>query len=440
MGLRATAKSKGKVSAMQRLNRFVLRGCVMLSISVIAWGCDSFFEVELPGQLVAADLDNPELAETLALGAQGDFECAFRGYLLKQLLWSGVYTFLGAEREWFLTEQRSIGVREGGDADCRNNREPVWLPMQIVRGQADLAIDLIQGFPAGSVDSPEYLIAKSFLYKAYATEMLSEDYCGIVFNGDGVERPREEGFQTASDLFTSALDYAGQVTGSKATAAADITNMALVGRARAKLNLGDGQGAVADASLVAPGFVGYLTYEEGGDLRREWYVEGQILDDDAAVRPHYTNLTVGGEPDPRVPLEDLGEDRPGVEHWKQLKYPTGGTWIPFSTWREAQLMIAEVEGGQQAVDIINNLRATVADLDWVDDSHPGLAPFASSDPVEIQAQVLEERRRELFLQGTKIGDDLRTGEWVNWPSGTTAGGLPIDTNASCIPVPRIETS
>ena len=38
--------------------------------------------------------------------------------------------------------------------------------------------------------------------------------------------------------------------------------------------------------------------------------------------------------------------------WGQLKYPDEGSDILFSTWREAQLMIAEVSGGQTAVGIV----------------------------------------------------------------------------------------
>jgi hypothetical protein len=91
---------------------------LMLSLVVALSACDSFFDVDLPGRLVAADLNDPELAETLALGVQGDLECAFRGYLYNDLIWSGAATFLGAEREWFLTEQRSIDTRLVANADC----------------------------------------------------------------------------------------------------------------------------------------------------------------------------------------------------------------------------------------------------------------------------------------------------------------------------------
>ena len=53
--------------------------------------------------------------------------------------------------------------------------------------------------------------------------------------------------------------------------------------------------------------------------------------------------------------------------------------------------------------------------------------------------VIEERRGELFLHGTGIGERRpyrRPGE--TGLRGTAAGGLPIDTPASCLPVPIVE--
>ena len=99
-------------------------------------------------------------------------------------------------------------------------------------------------------------------------------------------------------------------------------------------------------------------------------------------------------------------------------------------------MIAEVEGGQTAVDIINNLRATVGDLSWVSDN-PVLPEFSSTDPDEIRETVREERRRELFLQGgTRIGDMLRWGE--PFVTGTNALGQQFAGDMTCIPLHPIE--
>jgi starch-binding outer membrane protein, SusD/RagB family len=98
--------------------------------------------------------------------------------------------------------------------------------------------------------------------------------------------------------------------------------------------------------------------------------------------------------------------------------------MPFASWREAQLMIAEIQGGQTAVDIINRLRSTHS-----------LPTFSSSDPAAIRAQVIEERRRELWLQGTRLGDMLRLDE--PFLSGVDPRGGPYG-DGTCLPFPVIE--
>jgi hypothetical protein len=109
-----------------------------------------------------------------------------------------------------------------------------------------------------------------------------------------------------------------------------------------------------------------------------------------------------------------------------MKYTSRATPIPFATWKEAQLMIAEVEGGQTAVGIINTLR----------DFH-SLPHFSSTDPTEIRNQVLEERRRELWLQGTRMGDMLRLG--IPFPTGITpAGEVIVEDTPWCFPTMQAE--
>ncbi|MCA9736506.1 MAG: hypothetical protein KC645_02680, partial [Gemmatimonadetes bacterium] len=43
--------------------------------------CDSLLEVENPGAVEAADLENPALAQTIVNGALGQFECAYTSYV-----------------------------------------------------------------------------------------------------------------------------------------------------------------------------------------------------------------------------------------------------------------------------------------------------------------------------------------------------------------------
>ena len=243
------------------------------------------------------------------------------------------------------------------------------------------------------------------------------------------------GHLQAVEFFTLAIDRASL---SSAGEAPDIVNMARVGRARAKLNLGDGPGAITDAEAVDMGFIGLANYETT-PTRLRWD-RPVSMDDNVTLQAAYRNLLVGGVPDPRVPTEHTSRNggvtpQYTLDWWVQLKYNSRGSDIPISTWREAQLMIAEADPAR-SVAIINLLRSDPAGIhSELDSSAWPLPAYVDGGAVANAAQVIEERRRELFLQGTKIGDDLRTGEFQNWDTGVAASGLQIDPNVSCMPIP-----
>ena len=74
-------------------------------------------------------------------------------------------------------------------------------------------------------------------------------------------------------------------------------------------------------------------------------------------------------------------------------------------------MKAEALGGQEAIDIINTLRTNPAGLPMRIDASAWPLPTADylvgASEAQIQEAVREERRRELFAQGTRGGDKLR---------------------------------
>gem|GEM_PF-3559114 len=122
-----------------------------------------------------------------------------------------------------------------------------------------------------------------------------------------------------------------------------------------------------------------------------------------SVAPSYRNLTLpasggGTVPDTRVAVTNAGKF--GTDNrtplYIQTKYATSSSPIPIASYKEAQLIVAEVAQGQTAVNIINNLRAA-----------KGLPAFSSTDPVAIAAEVTEARRRELFLEGQHLFDVRR---------------------------------
>jgi hypothetical protein len=137
--------------------------------------------------------------------------------------------------------------------------------------------------------------------------------------------------------------------------------------------------------------------------------------------------------DPRVVVVDAGTSATDadVPLFQPAKYASVDARIPIATWEEAQLILAEamladrnIEG---AVNIINALHARV-----------GLLPYGGGTAEEVRAQIIEERRRELFLQGHRLGDMIRYDLPV-----TPAPGTPFHRGGTygdqlCFPLPDVE--
>jgi hypothetical protein len=186
--------------------------------------------------------------------------------------------------------------------------------------------------------------------------------------------------------------------------------------------------------------------------------------------------TVGGEPlkgttgvaDPRVNITIAASvatdpDGRGVFPMRrQTKFANRAADIPFSTWREARLMIAEVDP-TQTLAIINNLRTVTTGLaagitttGW---PLPQIsaATWAAMTPAQQQTTIREERRRELWMQGTQQGDKIRWA-YPSWDAAdeysaalrdvttiddplTTTTTYPLtagDDRNGCLPVPYLE--
>ena len=203
-----------------------------------------------------------------------------------------------------------------------------------------------------------------------------------------------------------------------------------MGRARARLDLAKTAEAAADATLVPAGFEYFATMSAASPRSRNPVYQGNNLDASISVGAAYLGLQFGGVPDPRVPVLDAGKT--GIDNITPLrlqgKYTSLDQSIRLASYTEAQLILAEVAGGQQAVGIINALHTRV-----------GLPPFASSDPAAIRNQVIEERSREFFLESHHFFDVNRLNLPLVPPPGTPygpKGGAYGDMR--CFPLPDVE--
>jgi hypothetical protein len=236
----------------------------------------------------------------------------------------------------------------------------------------------------------------------------------------------------AEKRFSDAIDLAAKVTDSTTTATS-VKNMALVGRARARLDLKKLPEAAADANAVPSGFVRNAEFTEGGAAQRTNRIYNlTIRNSYLSVADAYRNLTVNGvtgtAADPRVPTKSNGIGNDGVTPWfQQQKFTAGNAPIPIASWNEAQLIYAEAVGGQAGFDAINRVRTAnkVPTL-----SGPVPAGQAYTD------LILEERRRQLFSEGQRYGDMLRYK--LPFTSGVNRKGQTY-SSLTCVPLPDVET-
>lgn len=413
-----------------RSAQYKFRSATLLAF-LLVWGgagCDSLLEVELPGFVADADLDDPALAEVLVRSAQTDFECFLGLYIFWSGVWIGELDLAGAGANnllWSTRDSRRVAETAGYSAcgiQSAGEQGGFHLQQQIARVQAEGVAARIANFTVAELPEKEFLLGKAFAYAGlnyvYAGEALCDN-----FYDQGTRQTPAQSFQTGLDRLSTAL---GHLSGNTSAEAVSLTNMAHVARARAFLGLGDVGNMMTEANLVPVDFVFNATYSKI-ESRRYNAIHARIGEGETySVPPEWQNLEVGGMADPRVPVKDTGGFGSNLRTplWLQLKYTERDSPIPIATWREVQLYIAEMQGGQTAVGIINMLRAT-----------HGLPDFVSTDDAEIDAQVIEENRRELWLQGNYIGLVLRN----NLPLKTginSAGHVYFD--GRCIPSALLE--
>lgn len=357
----------------------------------VAAGCDSLVEVPAPSRVLADGLAVPSNAALLTNSVGADLECALANYAAAGGLTGNeleVATGGIVIKEYDKRDFKTFGSSYS-ESTCESAGNPgVYKPLSTARFQADNVLGLLQGWSDQEVPERQQKIAAVAAYGGYAYLLMGEAMCSAAFDL-GPELAPAQIWALAEERFTTAITTAQQAN------APDIVALGMVGRARARMRLGHTADADADAKGVPAGFRFDATYS--GDSQRRYNTVWSMLEQfqEVSVDSSYMHVEFGGVPDPRVAAFDVGKKATNgvTELWSTHKYPGNDAPIPLATWEEAQLIIAEVEGGQVAVDIINALHDKV-----------GLPHFNSADPAAILAQVVEERKRQFFLDGHHLGD------------------------------------
>src|SRR6266700_3164795 len=289
--------------------------------------CNQLLDVNATDRVPAELIDDPAQASLMVNSAVGDFECGIGSFVVVEAIISDEFSDAQLGAAAWPYDRRDANTQPGGiygTNPCTSNQNPgVYTPMSTARWSADHALTNLQA----PIDQPAM-------------------------------------FALAEDRFTTAI---GEAT---TAGLASVVNAGLVGRARVRLFRGDLPGAAADAQLVPAGFE--LDASASSDDNRRFnrvnavttffgFYTVDTMSRRLRVGP--TVFVPGGDStgfvlDPRSKADSTPtRAADGVQKiYQPAKYPSRDTPIPIAHYEEAQLIVAEVQGGANAVTIINALR------------------------------------------------------------------------------------
>lgn len=414
-----------------RTRPFAALAAAAIVVAGAACHTSDLLNVQAPNAVSVSIYDNPINATLMVNSAIGDFECAFGSYVVAEgLATDELHDATLANGDWNL-DRRDNGFTNGlyGTNTC-TTVTGMYTPLSTARGEADAAVTRLAGWTVAQVPNLATLQAQANLYTGFSYSALGMAMCQAAFDlGPLVDQP---GMFTLADARFTAAIAAAQTAGST-----NLATAAYAGRARVRLFLHNAAGAIADAQLVPPGFVFNAAMDATNARRFNHVYQGIATAGSATVEVTARALTTeNGEVDPRSATTQLKTVPPDglATIFIPTKYNaaslTAGEALPMPIVRyaEAQLILAEAQGGASAVTIINAMRAAVS-----------LKPYTGpTDAASITKLITSERQRVLFLEGTR-GYDI---ERFNLPL-VPAVGAPylqggVYGGTVCLPLPDIE--
>lgn len=451
----------GSDSMTTRIKKAARRTAIGLLVPSIlfttACDLDEILEVDIPGKVDANSLTDPALATVLLNSVIGDAECAWSNFAAAASHHSDEWIPTSGNlnmREW---GQRKMGLQSSSGSQlaqgsCASNYG-IYTPLQTARFQNEDVFAKLAEFDAAEVPNKAQMQGIARLYGGWSLIALGEGFCSMALDG-GPEMQPDQVSTEAVQKFTEAISGAGDAT---------LVSAAYGGRARAKLDMGDWSGAIADAQQVPEGFK-FVADRAADNDRRMNQLHRRLNDTNdgvskhGSVADHFRDLTVNdageltqndGMPDPRVPVRTIGNQAFDFStiHYFTDKYTSRGDPAPMASWEAAQLIIAEASTQMgdlaTAVGAINGLRSNAGLPTW--------AAGATATQSDVLEAVLAERSRELFVeQGWRFNDMLQhrgTAQQIPFlgepgsihPNGLDQTGAEYGT-VTCWELPLVETN
>jgi hypothetical protein len=412
------------VRGRRRVPAVTLAAAALLLGTAACDTVDRLLTVTSPSRLAESGFLVPQNAALISNSAVADFECAQGAYIVASGLAAGELVEGTQTAARWSYDRRDIEENQAQYASAGCAAIGVYTPLNVARHTNDQAVALLEGWTDAQVANRQRLIARNAAMAGHAIVLLAEGFCQCVINL-GPALTTAQAFDSAIVRFDKAIAAANAANDASAL------NLARVGRARAQLGKGDLPGAAATAAQVPQDFVFNATHDLNAATRNNRIFAQNNQGFAVTVAPAYRAMTVAGAPDPRVRAIDGGRNATDQINrlWTQQKYTSLTAPTPIASGIEARLIQAEALGAGQGVAIVNALRARAG---------VALPPLSSAETAAFIATVMEERNRELWLQGNRWFDMNRRAlaqvpaAGASYPKGGIYG------SQRCWPLPDVE--
>jgi hypothetical protein len=408
-----------------------------IALALVAAACHDITTLEQsnPGQL-GPGVFTPENADLIVNSSKGDFQCAFNEYITASGLFVDELRNAISQTANFDLDRRTMTAdHASGTNDCTFQQIPgVYTPLSIARASNDVAVSHLEGWTDVQVPDRSQLIGVASAYSGYSLVLLGEGMCSAALDL-GPELTPAQLFADAKTRFDTAVVAATRASD------AQTLNLALLGRARTELDLGNFADAAADAALIQPGFEVDIDHDATATRRQNLVyidiLQSEFSSVDTSIINRYKASTAnpGDTADARIAVDSIGPigSDGATLIWLPRKDASATSLQALAKYSEAQLIIAENDvntGALPAAKTIINALRTAA-------HQPAFNP-GTLTATNVMAEIVEQRKRELFLEGHRLGDIRR----LNLPLAPATGAPYVSGGTygdqSCFPLPNVE--
>jgi hypothetical protein len=419
-------------------NRIGRRGRGVLTLfaaTAVLGGCD-LLQVSNPGAITEDDLTDPQRIPLMVHGVMGEFQRAYGWYTLYTASFSGETTDTHV-----FAENRDVQYREVSAFTGLLNTN--YVRLQRTRAAGDNAAERIRELLGAEAES-HLGVARSLAYSGYAMVLLGESMCSAPINVSAAYQP-DELFAMAIERFEDAIAVANRGRAGAAASADSLLSLARLGAARAALNRGEGQRAIGYANQVPANFQFWVAFSDNSTSEwNQFWNATRFGNAHLTPGPGYLQMN-----DPRVPRtadQRILQTPAGFgslqghlvlppmnyEGWgRDTTIIQQGTDVRFASGLEARYIVAEAQGPTAATLTFVNERRAVGGQDPV---------TLSGDA--LMAELRDQRRRDLYLTGHRLGDlrrYIRNNQGNFFPTGQWAfGGARQYGAGTCFPIPNSE--